>query len=115
MERDTYPRRWGLGPIAQRRKALVAEGKLDKYGRKNDKTPADYLNLIGASNVAAASSKVPSTPSAAVAKVEVDDDDSSEKDKKKKDKKNKKEKRDHGSDDGSEDGGKPAKKKSKHE
>jgi hypothetical protein len=36
-----YPRRWGLGPIAQKKKALVKEGKLDKYGRANDKTPAD--------------------------------------------------------------------------
>eukprot|EP00632_Arachnochrysis_sp_CCMP2950_P013609 CAMPEP_0185700286 /NCGR_PEP_ID=MMETSP1164-20130828/7408_1 /TAXON_ID=1104430 /ORGANISM="Chrysoreinhardia sp, Strain CCMP2950" /LENGTH=642 /DNA_ID=CAMNT_0028367233 /DNA_START=175 /DNA_END=2102 /DNA_ORIENTATION=+ len=30
MERDTYPRKWGLGPMAQRKKALVKEGKLDK-------------------------------------------------------------------------------------
>ncbi len=43
MERDSYPRRWGLGPVAQRKKALVKEGKLDKYGRKNGSTPADYL------------------------------------------------------------------------
>ena len=41
MERDTYPRRWGLGPIAQKKKALVKEGKLDKYGRANANTPAD--------------------------------------------------------------------------
>ncbi len=39
--------RWGLGPIAQRKKGLIKEGKLDKYGRKNDKTPADYLSLQG--------------------------------------------------------------------
>lgn len=113
MERDTYPRRWGLGPIAQRRKALVAEGKLDKYGRKNDKTPADYLNLIGASGASAAkpAAVAPSTP--AVKAAEEEDDEDSEKDKKKKDKKNKKDKREHG-DDNSE-SGKPAKKKSKHE
>ena len=43
MERDTYPRRWGLGPVAQRKKGLIKEGKLDKYGRANDKTPTDYL------------------------------------------------------------------------
>jgi len=43
MERDTYPRRWGLGPVAQRKKGLVKEGKLDKYGRPNENTPADYL------------------------------------------------------------------------
>ena len=51
MERDTYPRRWGLGPVAQRKKGLIKEGKLDKYGRANDKTPSDYL---GKSTVAAA-------------------------------------------------------------
>ena len=43
MERDTYPRRWGLGPVAQRKKGLIKEGKLDKYGRVTDKTPSDYL------------------------------------------------------------------------
>jgi len=43
MERDTYPRRWGLGPKAQTRKALIAAGKLDKYGRANDNTPAKWL------------------------------------------------------------------------
>ncbi|WFD31259.1 centromere/microtubule-binding protein cbf5 [Malassezia sp. CBS 17886] len=32
MERDTYPRRWGLGPRALEKKKLVKEGKLDKYG-----------------------------------------------------------------------------------
>ena len=42
MERDTYPRRWGLGPIALRKKKLKAEGLLDKYGRPNDKTPKDW-------------------------------------------------------------------------
>ena len=39
MERDTYPRRWGLGPTAQAKKKLIAEGKLDKFGKPNDKTP----------------------------------------------------------------------------
>jgi H/ACA ribonucleoprotein complex subunit 4 len=43
MERDTYPRRWGLGPRAKAKKALIAAGKLDKYGRKNEKTPAAWL------------------------------------------------------------------------
>jgi H/ACA ribonucleoprotein complex subunit 4 len=42
MERDTYPRRWGLGPEASKKKKLKLEGKLDKYGRENDKTPADW-------------------------------------------------------------------------
>ena len=40
MERDTYPRRWGLGTVAQKKKVLIKEGKLDKYGRplSGDKT-----------------------------------------------------------------------------
>ena len=33
MERDTYPRRWGLGPEALKKKQMVKGGKLDKYGR----------------------------------------------------------------------------------
>lgn len=49
--------RWGLGPIAQKKKGLIKEGKLDKYGRKNEKTPADYLALQGASNGAAAAAE----------------------------------------------------------
>jgi len=43
MERDTYPRRWGLGPRATRKKQLKEQGLLDKYGRPNDKTPSDWL------------------------------------------------------------------------
>lgn len=58
MERDTYPRRWGLGPVAQRKKTLVKEGKLDKYGRTNDKTPPDYLSPVAAAAGAASSVKV---------------------------------------------------------
>jgi H/ACA ribonucleoprotein complex subunit 4 len=45
MERDTYPRKWGLGPVAQKKKGLIKEGKLDKYGRPNENTPADYLSI----------------------------------------------------------------------
>lgn len=43
MERDVYPRRWGLGPMAQRKKSMIKEGKLDKHGKPNDKTPKDFL------------------------------------------------------------------------
>jgi len=42
MERDTYPRRWGLGPRASMKKQLIKEGKLDKYGQVNEKTPSDW-------------------------------------------------------------------------
>lgn len=42
MDRDTYPRRWGLGPRAQERKKMIKEGSLDKYGRATAKTPAAW-------------------------------------------------------------------------
>jgi H/ACA ribonucleoprotein complex subunit 4 len=43
MERDTYPRRWGLGPKAMEKKKLVKEGKLGKHGEKIEGvTPAEW-------------------------------------------------------------------------
>ncbi|KAI9105404.1 centromere/microtubule binding protein CBF5 [Phlyctochytrium arcticum] len=42
MERDTYPRRWGLGPKALEKKKLIKDGKLDKYGRPNETTPNQW-------------------------------------------------------------------------
>lgn len=62
MERDLYPRRWGMGPVALEKKKLKADGKLDvsypvdrfsflyplltlyhqKYGRTNASTPAKW-------------------------------------------------------------------------
>ena len=36
MERDTYPRRWGLGPVAQKKKQLIAAGQLDKVGGEEE-------------------------------------------------------------------------------
>jgi H/ACA ribonucleoprotein complex subunit 4 len=29
MERDLYPRRWGMGPVALEKKKLKSDGKLD--------------------------------------------------------------------------------------
>jgi len=56
MERDAYPRRWGLGPMAQRKKGLIKDGKLDKHGKPNSSTPKDFLEgyktLEGAAKVA---------------------------------------------------------------
>ncbi|XP_078447165.1 NAP57 homolog [Wolffia australiana] len=64
MDRDTYPRKWGLGPRASMKKKLVADGLLDKHGKPNDKTPAEWLRnaplppgadaAIAAANAAAA-------------------------------------------------------------
>lgn len=64
MERDTYPRRWGLGPVAQRKKELIKEGKLDKYGRKNDKTPAEYLQFLQQPQLQSNSTPASSAPEA---------------------------------------------------
>lgn len=43
MERDTYPRKWGLGARASKKKNLIAQGLLDKYGKPNENTPAEWL------------------------------------------------------------------------
>lgn len=42
MERDTYPRKWGLGPVASKKKGLIRDNKLDKYGKPNENTPAEW-------------------------------------------------------------------------
>ncbi|XP_049963581.1 H/ACA ribonucleoprotein complex subunit 4 isoform X1 [Schistocerca serialis cubense] len=44
MDRDTYPRKWGLGPKASLKKNMIKQGLLDKYGKPNDKTPGEWLN-----------------------------------------------------------------------
>uniref|UniRef100_A0A069DU67 Putative pseudouridine synthase n=1 Tax=Panstrongylus megistus TaxID=65343 RepID=A0A069DU67_9HEMI len=44
MDRDTYPRKWGLGRKATMKKKLIKEGLLDKFGKPNDRTPAEWLN-----------------------------------------------------------------------
>ena len=42
MERDTYPRKWGLGPTASIKKTMVKEGKVTKF----ELTPCGNLALI---------------------------------------------------------------------
>ncbi|KAN0100733.1 Pseudouridine synthase [Tylopilus felleus] len=43
MERDTYPRRWGLGPVALQKKKMVKDGKLGRHGEKLDGvTPTEW-------------------------------------------------------------------------
>ncbi|KAI6705076.1 hypothetical protein NL676_008038 [Syzygium grande] len=46
MDRDTYPRKWGLGPRASMKKKLIADGKLDKHGKPNEKTPQEWLRNV---------------------------------------------------------------------
>jgi len=45
MEKDLYPRRWGLGPMALTKKRLINEGKLSKYGETNKETPCDWKDF----------------------------------------------------------------------
>ena len=68
MDRDTYPRKWGLGPYAVKKKDLIKKGLLDKYGKVNDKTPEDYKKIFGKSEVKEKEKKS-----------EKDDDDNNEK------------------------------------
>ncbi|XP_047571259.1 H/ACA ribonucleoprotein complex subunit DKC1 isoform X1 [Lutra lutra] len=42
MERDTYPRKWGLGPKASQKKLMIKQGLLDKHGKPTDSTPATW-------------------------------------------------------------------------
>jgi len=104
MERDTYPRRWGLGPMAQRKKGLIKEGKLDKHGKPNDKTPKDFLE--GYKSVDGASKPIElagATPKKLVQEVKSEEAAASPMDE------------DSGSGDGDNDGEKSAKKKKKKE
>ncbi len=116
MERDVYPRRWGLGPVASRKKAMIKDGLLDKHGRPNDRTPSDWrATVTGQAAAAAPAAVVDATPrkrprddddadtpaassaaSASAGNASPDSDDSAAKSAKrvKKDKKEKKEKKD---------------------
>ncbi|KAJ1802897.1 centromere/microtubule-binding protein cbf5, partial [Coemansia sp. RSA 2598] len=73
MERDTYPRKWGLGPVAQQKKKLIKDGKLDKFGRKNEATPADWnkkyvdYDAAASGDLAASAESSAAAASAAVA------------------------------------------------
>uniref|UniRef100_A0A8C7RIR5 H/ACA ribonucleoprotein complex subunit DKC1 n=1 Tax=Oncorhynchus mykiss TaxID=8022 RepID=A0A8C7RIR5_ONCMY len=90
MERDTYPRKWGLGPKASQKKMMIQKGLLDKRGKANDSTPSDWKDgyvdyrceaSLTDSDSDAAAASAPSTPLA--------EDPKKEKKKKKKEKKQK--------------------------
>nr|CAG4640920.1 EOG090X07JL [Eulimnadia texana] len=51
MERDTYPRKWGLGPKASLKKDMIKQGLLDQYGKPNDRTPKDWMSSYTDYNV----------------------------------------------------------------
>ena len=106
MDRDTYDKKWKLGPFAQKKEEFKKDGKLDKFGRIVDKTPEAWKMLFGdvdaGTNVKDVAKKlgkdVPAEEQAgkAAKKVEEESDDETEKkrDKKKKDKKDKSDKKD---------------------
>lgn len=45
MDRETYPKRWGYGPRALRKKALIKSGLLDEHGKPNTNTPSDWIQF----------------------------------------------------------------------
>lgn len=105
MDRDTYDKKWKLGPFAQKKEEFKKDGKLDKFGRIVDKTPEAWKMLFGdsetATNVKDVAKKlgkdVPEQQAGKVSKKveeeESDDETEKKRDKKKKDKKDKKEKK----------------------
>jgi H/ACA ribonucleoprotein complex subunit 4 len=101
MERDTYPRRWGLGPQAKAKKQMIIDGKLDKYGRVTDSTPEAWKLLFGDPDKATTVKEVlkqvgPAKPSSAVpAATKVEEKAEEEESTKKRDKKDKKDKKDN--------------------
>jgi H/ACA ribonucleoprotein complex subunit 4 len=40
MDRNTYPKKWGQGPRALKKKQLIQQNLLDKYGKPTESTPA---------------------------------------------------------------------------
>jgi len=63
MERETYPKKWGLGPRAKAKKDMIAKGLLDKHGKPNEKTPnnwtSSYIDYSGSAVVEAIETPAP--------------------------------------------------------
>jgi len=135
MDRDLYPRRWGLSPRSVLKKSLITEGKLSKYGKPNDNTPEGYLEeyvpMAGESKpvfpdgfdrekasksvevIKPKKASIPESPKQIERKKEKKDKDKKEKkrDKKDKDKKDKKKRHREEDSDGSDDNEPSGKKK----
>ena len=65
MERDLYPKKWGLGPKASVKKEMIKQGLLDKFGKPNENTPKDWSTSYVDYNVKAEAggpAAVPVTP-----------------------------------------------------
>ncbi|KAK1440782.1 hypothetical protein QVD17_06613 [Tagetes erecta] len=92
MDRDMYPRKWGLGPTASMKKKLISEGKLSKHGKPNEKTPAEWMRNValptGGDSMVASLAAAPEQPvqeEEAAALVKVDSEKKKKKKKKDKD------------------------------
>merc|ERR1711997_212203 len=62
MERDTYPKKWGLGPKASKKKQMIKDGILGKFGKPNEKTPTNWNPAIEDYNVKVEKKEAPVTP-----------------------------------------------------
>merc|ERR1719219_651138 len=62
MERDLYPKKWGLGPKASVKKEMIKQGLLDKFGKPNENTPKNWSSSYVDYNV-----KTEAAPPAAAA------------------------------------------------
>jgi H/ACA ribonucleoprotein complex subunit 4 len=109
MDRDTYDKKWKLGPYSKKKDELKAAGKLDKYGRVVDSTPEawkllfgdaekpmtlkDVVKEVGAVAKPEATKEAEKPAKAKKAAESSDDEAEKKRDKKKKDKKDKKEKK----------------------
>merc|ERR1711992_331310 len=75
MERDTYPRKWGLGPKATVKKDMIKKGLLDKYGKPNENTPSGWrsgyvdYNIKTEAAAVVTSAVTPKTESSAVTEI----------------------------------------------
>lgn len=78
MERDLYPRRWGLGPTALEKKKMKSAGTLDKYGRANESTPAKWKSEYTDFNAPLGSEETPAAVAVPASKPEIKEEASAE-------------------------------------
>jgi len=69
MERDLYPRKWGLGPKACMKKQMIKDGLLGKYGKPNEKTPKTWDPAIDDYNVGKQAKQVKEEPEESMTEV----------------------------------------------
>lgn len=82
MERDTYPRKWGFGPVASKKKLMIKDGILGKFGKPTEQTPKNWREMLYDVNASAPVTKRPHDESSTTL-------DESKSEKKKKEKKQK--------------------------